>query len=116
MPETSIKEYIVGVPDYRIPGYNLIMNEWMRLAADPKAARNQVLRIDVSEGKETSWRDYGYREVHGSGSHGIFPFFSATDGQTGEKFNFKTEGRETDISLTIAAIGLSLLPVTAGLW
>lgn len=115
LPETSIKDYIVGVPNYQIAGYNEKMNEWMRLAANGHK-RDQIIIINVSEGKQTCWSDYGYEEVDGSGSQGIFPFLSALDGQTGNKFGLNTEGRETDISLTIAAIGLELLSVTAGRW
>jgi hypothetical protein len=70
----------------------------------------------MSEGKRTSWKDYGYKEVKGSGTEGIFPFFSTSDGPTGNSVHLKTEGRETEISLTIAAIGLELLPVTSGRW
>jgi hypothetical protein len=115
LPESSIKDYLVGIPDYRIAGYHEKMNEWMRLAANNQN-RNQTLTVNMSEGKRTSWKDYGYKEVKGSGTEGIFPFFSASDGPTGNSVHLKTEGRETEISLTIAAIGLELLPVTSGRW
>jgi hypothetical protein len=118
VPVSEIEPYIVQLPYYGIQGYHTLMNEWMRLAADPKAKRNQLLTINVNEGKETRWEDYGYKEVHGSGSVGIFPFFRAIvkHGDTEETYTLNTEGRETEISLKVAAIGMQLLPVNAGLW
>lgn len=114
----DLRPYIARVPQYGMQGYHQLMNDWLAKAGSGKPVRDQVITINMNEGKTTRWSDYGYKEVHGSGSVGVFPFFRATvkHSQKEETYTLNTKGRETDISLKISAIGISLLPVTAGLW
>jgi hypothetical protein len=115
-PEADISPYFIRVPEYSMSGYRSQMNEWMRLSTSGQ--RDQVITIDVKQGRETKWSDYGFKEIKGSGSVGLFPFFSisAGGGSSEERQTLKTEGREDEISLSLAAVGFSLIPVTSGTW
>ncbi|KAJ7034386.1 hypothetical protein C8F04DRAFT_1101718 [Mycena alexandri] len=115
-PEADISPFLFRVPDYSMAGYRSQMNDWMRLSTSGQ--RDQVITIDVKQGRETKWSDYGFKEVKGSGSVGLFPFFSisAGGGSSEEKQTLKTEGREDEISLSLAAVGFSLIPVASGIW
>ncbi|KAJ7034391.1 hypothetical protein C8F04DRAFT_1183210 [Mycena alexandri] len=115
-PAADISPYFIRVPEYSMAGYRSQMNDWMRLSTSGQ--RDQVITIDIKQGRETKWSDYGFKEIKGSGSVGLFPFFSisAGGGSSEEKQTLKTEGREDEISLSLAAVGFSLIPVTSGTW
>jgi hypothetical protein len=115
-PEADISSFLFRVPDYSMAGYRSQMNDWMRLSTSGQ--RDQVITIDVKQGRETKWSDYGFKEIKGSGSVGLFPFFStsAGGGSSEERRTLKTDGREDEISLSLAAVGFSLIPVASGIW
>ncbi|KAG6850302.1 hypothetical protein H0H93_015244 [Arthromyces matolae] len=115
-PRGSIEQSIIPVPLYSIRTYNSTVQAWITVK-DHGATRDQVITIDINQGQNTSWSDYGFKQVKG-GSNGFWPFFSAQVhvGDKSETRTLETKGRENDISLKIAMIGIQKFDVSPGLW
>ena len=113
----SIQQSTIRVPAYTIQSYISSVQAWIT-AAGNGASRDQVITIDIDQGKNTTWQDYGFNEVRGGGGSGFWPFFSAEVYVSGrwETRTLRTSGREADISLELAMIGIQKFDVQSGQW
>lgn len=77
-----------------------------------------MITIDIDHGKNTTWQDYGFREVRGGGGVGFWPFFSAEVNVSGkwETRTLETSGREADISIELAMLAMQKFDVQPGQW
>jgi hypothetical protein len=114
---TPITQSIIRVPQYSISGYESTVQSWITQAAKG-ATRDQVVTIDINQGRNTKWEDYGFKKVNGGGGVGFWPFFFAEvkHNDQWEKRELKTEGREDSIGIQLAAIGLHKFDIQAGQW
>ena len=113
----DINQSTLPVPLYSISGYNSTVQAWIAAAGngDP---RSNTITINVDEGRNTKWEDYGFKEVNGGGSSGFWPFFSATVYVNGkeETRTLSTKGRENKVNLSLAMIGIQKFNVNPGTW
>jgi hypothetical protein len=116
-PQEIISQSTISIPAYTIPTYSSSVQSWITASANG-ATRDQVVKIDISQGRNTKWEDYGFKEVHGGGGVDFWPFFFAEVKHNGqwEKRELKTEGREDSIGMHLAAIGLQRFDIQAGQW
>ncbi|KAG6850303.1 hypothetical protein H0H93_015245 [Arthromyces matolae] len=115
-PREPIDQSTIPVPLYSIPTYDRSVKAWIT-ANKHGATRDQVVTIDINQGRNTSWSEYGFKQVKG-GSNGFWPFLSAQVyvGNKSETRTLKTKGRENDISLKIAMTGIEKFDVQQGIW
>ena len=115
--QASIHQSTIRVPAYTIPAYSGSLQGWINDSANG-ASRDEVIGIDISQGQNTRWEDYGFREVNSGGGVGFWPFFSAEVNVGGEweTRTLDTSGREADISLQLAMIGITRFDIQAGIW
>ncbi|KAE9389926.1 hypothetical protein BT96DRAFT_980533 [Gymnopus androsaceus JB14] len=116
-PPEDIAQSTIRVPAYTIPSYV----SWVQsliTASGNGATRDQVITIDVNQGKKTSWEDYGFKEVKGGGSVGFWPFFSAEVNVNNkwETRTLNTSGRENAITMQLAMIGIQKFDIQSGQW
>ncbi|KAG6917398.1 hypothetical protein DXG01_002667 [Tephrocybe rancida] len=109
------------VPLYSIDTYTKAVDHWYEITKGiprEKVKRDQVITIDISEGRKTNWEDYGFKEVRGGGNVGFWPFFHAdvNNRSTTERRELNTKDRESCIDLVLAMVGVLKFDVTAGLW
>ncbi|THU89675.1 hypothetical protein K435DRAFT_968985 [Dendrothele bispora CBS 962.96] len=116
-PESDISQSLAFVPAYTIGTYITTVQAWIT-AAGKGATRDQVITIDINQGKNTKWEDYGFKEVRGGGGVGFWPFFWAEVyvNNKWEKRTLKTEGREDSISMQLAMIGIQKFDINSGQW
>jgi hypothetical protein len=112
-----IEQSTLPVPLYSISGYNSTVQAWIT-AAGAGEPRSNTITINVDKGRTTTWEDYGFKEVHGGGSGGFWPFFSATVYVHGkeETRTLNTKGRENKIKLSLAMIGIQKFTINPGTW
>ncbi|KAF5380287.1 hypothetical protein D9757_007975 [Collybiopsis confluens] len=77
-PESDIRQSLSLVPAYTIQTYTSTLQAWIT-ASGHGATRDQVITIDINQGRSTTWDDYGFKEVRGGGGVGFWPFFWAED-------------------------------------
>ncbi|KAF5373376.1 hypothetical protein D9757_009752 [Collybiopsis confluens] len=106
-PNTDITQSTVLVPAYTIPNYTSTVQSWIT-AGGHGSARDTIIPLDINAGKTTTWADYGFKEVHGGGGFGFWPFFHAEVMVNNERVErmLATIGREDAISLQAAMIGV----------
>ena len=114
-PEQLIAQSTVRVPAYTIANYVSTVQAWI-IKSKQGATRDEVITIDIKQGRNTKWEDYGFKEVRGGSNIG--PFFSAEVHVNGkwESRTLKTKGREDDISLQLAMIGIQKFDIRGGEW
>ncbi|KAF9062906.1 hypothetical protein BDP27DRAFT_1451549 [Rhodocollybia butyracea] len=116
-PEQPITQSTIRVPAYSIQTYISTVQAWIT-AAGNGATRDQVVTIDISQGMNTSWEDYGFKNVQGGGEAGFWPFLSA-DVYSNNKWQTRTlstSGREDSISIQLAMIGIQKFDIRPGEW
>jgi hypothetical protein len=113
----SIAQSTIRVPAYTIATYDSGVQAWITQSGN-SATRDQVLTIDIDQGKNTSWSDYGFKHVSGGGGVGFWPFFYARVYYNNEwvtrTLNFS--GRENDVSIKLAMIGIQKFDIQPGQW
>lgn len=77
-----------------------------------------MITIDINQGRNTSWEDYGFKKVHGGGGVRFWPFFSSEVYVCGqwETRTWKTADREDGISLQLVTIGVTEFDIQPGAW
>jgi len=116
-PADTITQSTIRIPAYTIATYTSGVQAWIT-ASGHGATRDQVMTIDIDQGRNTTWEDYGFKEVHGGGGGGFWPFFSAKvyHNSQEETRTLQTSGRENSISLSLAMIGIQKFDIRPGEW
>ncbi|KAG6831807.1 hypothetical protein H0H92_007484 [Tricholoma furcatifolium] len=115
MPD--IQPDIIRVPAYSIATYVSSVQAWID-ASGHGATRSQEISIDINKGPSTKWEDYGFRAVHGGGGGGFWPFFHAEVFSNNQWVvrTLNTSGRESDVSVQLAMIGIQKFDIRPGEW
>ncbi|KAG6831818.1 hypothetical protein H0H92_007495 [Tricholoma furcatifolium] len=117
-PEPAkIDQSTIRVPAYTIQTYISTVQAWIT-AAGHGAPRDNFLTIDIKNGQDTTWYEYGFKEVRGGGGGGFWPFFSCRvyHNNQWEERTLETSHRENEVSLSLAMIGIQKFDVQPGQW
>ncbi|KAG6831809.1 hypothetical protein H0H92_007486 [Tricholoma furcatifolium] len=116
-PSHDIDQSTIRVPAYTIQTYNSTVQAWIT-AAGYGAPKDQVITIDIKNGQDTTWSEYGFKEVRGGGGGGFWPFFSCQVyvNNQWETRTLETQNRENEVSLSLAMVGIQKFDIQPGLW
>ncbi|KAF5363127.1 hypothetical protein D9757_011708 [Collybiopsis confluens] len=117
IPDGDLVQSTIRVPQYTLSGYtSTVIQSWID-ASSRGASRDQVITIDIDQGRTTKWEDLGFKEVSGNGA-GLWPFLSAEVrvGDQWESRILNTSGRENDIALQLAMVGVQKFDIETGGW
>ncbi|KAF5363120.1 hypothetical protein D9757_011714 [Collybiopsis confluens] len=117
LAQRAITQAIFRIPQYTIPNYASTVQSWIE-ASSRGAPRDQVITIDVNEGRKTKWEDFGFKEVSSGSGTGFWPFFYSEVfvNNRWEKRTLETSGRENSVSLQLAMIGVQKFDIQPGGW
>ncbi|KAF9062905.1 hypothetical protein BDP27DRAFT_1427413 [Rhodocollybia butyracea] len=117
-PSELVKQSTIRVPTYSIPTYASTVQSWITDSRNG-ATRDEVITIDISQGRTTSWEDYGFKEVNGGGGSGFLPFCSADIYYNAWQWKTRTlriRGREDSVSIQLAMLGVQKFDIQPGEW
>ncbi|KAF5368198.1 hypothetical protein D9757_011290 [Collybiopsis confluens] len=116
-PENDITQSTVQVPLYTIENYASTVQGWIT-AAKHNAPRDKIIKIEIHEGKDTTWEDLGFKQVYGGGGGEFWPFLHADVyvNNQWEEHVLKTENWEDAVSLRLAMIDLETFNIQPGKW
>ncbi|KAG6831820.1 hypothetical protein H0H92_007497 [Tricholoma furcatifolium] len=118
--ETTLRDgwshAILRMPLYSIETYASTVQAWIDRSSKG-GERDQILAIDVADGRNTKWENYGFKGIQDE-NVGLSPLisFEVKADNTSTTHNLNVENREDSISLQLSMRGLQEFKVTAGAW